>query len=324
VEALGIKTYQVEHLARDISPLKEHVAVRELTELFTELKPDVVHLNSSKAGYTGARAAKAANVPRIIFTAHGWAFTEPRNFISKSIFKSFQKKTVLLSDVTIAVSEFIKTHTNGWNLPPGRVSVIRHGIPTLPFLSREEARAELIKIDASLKNAGVLWAGTIAELHANKGIDIGVTAWKKAKPESAAWVVIGGGEEQEKLTRHAKDDATIHLIGFLPDAWKYLKAFDLFILPSRTEALGYVVLEAGAAGVPVVTSDFGGAKEALGDAPPAALFKSENAASLADSIKTFLGHLELRQKTGSELKQHIEQSFTQKRVLDETFARYAP
>ncbi len=321
VEALQVPTYPIASLGRDISFFKELAAKRELTALFTKLKPDVVHLNSSKAGYVGALAAKAANVPRIVFTAHGWAFTEPRSFLAKKFFEVLQRKTVMLSDVTIAVSRFIKKQTERWHLRAGKVVLVHLGIGTLPYLSKESARAVLATTDPTLEDAELL-VGTIAELHPNKGIDIGIRAWKKVQPKNAAWVVLGDGQEKKTLTEQAVNEPSIHFLGFMPDAWKYVKAFDLFVLPSRTEALGYVVLEAVAAGVPVIASDFGGAQEALGDAPADMLFPSENADALAEKMNACLRAAETLAEKGNALKKYVEQNFSLGKMLDATFEQY--
>lgn len=322
-EAAGIPTYRIESMGRDISPFKEFAAKRELRDLFKKLKPDVVHLNSSKAGYTGAKAAHEAKVPRIIFTAHGWAFTEPRNFITRKLFEVLQRRTVTLSNATIAVSRFMAGKTEKWNLPKGRVVVIHHGIETPSFLSREEARTELSEVDSGLKDVATkTWVGTITELNSNKGIDIGIDGWKKAAPD-AAWVVIGSGADRNKLEARAKGDLTIHFVGFIPDASKYLKAFDLFMLPSRTESFGYVVLEAALAGVPAIASDAGGTKELLDD-PAGSVFISEDTKALTSLLQTRLSAASSLPEKGATLRAYAEKSFSFKRMLDETFKLYAP
>lgn len=321
VEALGVATHEVKSLGRDVSWFKEFSALTELTRLFQELHPEVVHLNSSKAGFIGALAAKRAGIRRIIFTAHGWAFTEPRSKLSRLFFRILQYWTVRLSGKTIAVSDFVAAQANKWDVK-NKIVGIHLGIDSLPYLTREEARAVLIQKKSSLaQKTDSLWVGTIAELHRNKGLDIGISGWEKAHPD-ADWIIIGGGEEQERLTTLAEGNPSIHFLGFMSDAWKYLQAFDLFLLPSRTEALGYVVLEAGAAGVPVIASNAGGTKEALIGSPVGALFESENPASLAEMIQAYLRDIDSLQRTGLALKEYIITHFSLKNMLDETFALY--
>ncbi len=316
----GFPHYEIPSLGRDIAPLKEWRAKRDLDRLFREVEPDVVHLNSSKAGFTGALAARSANVPRTLFTAHGWAFTEPRHELARRAFAHLQGYAVRNTDATIAVSRFVATTAELFGFPKDRVHTIPLGIEELRYLSREEARAALIEADPSLANAPGLWVGTIAELHPNKGIDIAIDAWRLARPD-AHWVVVGGGEERASLSRRAAGDDRIHFLGFKEDAWKYLKAFDLFLLSSRTEALGYVVLEAGAAGVPVIASDAGGSKEALPGRE--SLFRAGDAPALAERLRFFLSDPARLPEQGAAVRAFQQERFSFSDMLRDTFALYA-
>lgn len=324
LEQAEIKAIAMPELGRDVRFGKDIGAYRALVSLFKKENPDVVHLNSSKAGFLGARAARFVGIKKIIFTAHGWAFTEPRNFVSRKILEWMQKKTALWATQIIAVSEFIKTQTTKWKLPEGRIQVIRHGIREQFFLSKEDARNALIKISPSLAaSSNDMWVGTIAELHKNKGIDIGIEGWKRASLPNAQWIILGGGEEKENLVKLASDCKTAHLLGFMPNASQYLKAFDLFLLPSRTEALGYVILEAGMAGVPVLTSGVGGIPEAVGPEYPAmGYFKSEDSDSLAKMLNLILRDRDNLKNVGENLSVYVQKEFPFEQMISQTFALY--
>ncbi len=319
-----IRTISVPELGRDVRFGKDIAAYRALKSLFEKENPDVVHLNSSKAGFLGARAARSVGVNKIIFTAHGWAFTEPRNYLSRKVLELMQKKTALWATRVIAVSEFIKSQTEKWKLPEERIQVIRHGIREQSFLSKEDARKILTKIDPSLaESKDDVWVGTIAELHKNKGIDIGIEGWKKSSLQNVQWIILGGGEEKEKLIKLASGCKTAHLLGFVPNAAQYLKAFDLFLLPSRTEALGYVILEAGMAGVPVLTSGVGGIGEVVGPEYPAVgYFKSCDANSLSEKLEAILKNKDAMKNLGEILSAHVTKTFSFNKTIEQTFALY--
>jgi glycosyltransferase involved in cell wall biosynthesis len=319
----GVRTLPVPSLKRDVSLFGEFRALSGLYRLFKTESPDVVHLNSSKAGFTGALAARLARVPRIIFTAHGWAFTEPRGAFARSVFEWLQYFTVRLSTKTIAVSNYVGDVAKKWRLPQGRLEVIRLGITEPEYLTRDTARAELIKIDPSLAPAsGALWVGTIAELHRNKGLDIGVEGWKQVQL-AAEWVIMGGGEEEKDLKTRAKEVPGIHFLGFVPDAAKYLKAFDLFLLPSRTEALAYVLLEAGTASLPVLTSGVGGTREAVGpEYPTTGFFKTEHPENLSEALGALTRDRQNLQKIGQDLALYVREHFSLEEMLTKTLAFY--
>src|SRR6185369_2032810 len=77
LEEAGIRTIAVSSLGRDIDTKNDTSAFSELLSIFKKEKPDIVHLNSSKAGGLGALAARLSGVPRVFYTAHGWAYNEP-------------------------------------------------------------------------------------------------------------------------------------------------------------------------------------------------------------------------------------------------------
>ncbi len=324
----GFETFRIPGLARDISFPNEVAALFELALLFRSFHPEIVHLNSSKAGFTGALAAFISRggmsggswrAPRVIFTAHGWAFNETRSIFSKQFFRFFHFCTVRLSDATIAVSDSVYAPVRSWQSRRHLITVVKLGIEPPALLEREQARAELMSLEPSLARARqALWVGTIAELHPNKGIDIGIEGWHRAELRNAEWILIGDGEERRALS--AKSGTGLHLLGFLPDAARYLKAFDLFLAPSRTEALGYAILEAGSAGVPVLGSDAGGIPEAVGNAEM--LFPTGDADALARKLASLVARPEALPAEGRRLCERVRDRFGMTRMISETFALY--
>src|SRR3989344_3575655 len=85
----GIRVIILDKLERDMKVSNDWQVLRSFIKLFKEERPDIIHLNSSKAGGLGALAGRLAKVPRIIFTAHGWAFNESRNSIEKRVILFF-------------------------------------------------------------------------------------------------------------------------------------------------------------------------------------------------------------------------------------------
>ena len=83
----GIKVHKLTHLQRDISFFNEIQTFFELLRIIRKEKPQVLHINSSKAGFLGGLAGRFCRVPKIIFTAHGWAFNEDRSPFQRRIFK---------------------------------------------------------------------------------------------------------------------------------------------------------------------------------------------------------------------------------------------
>ncbi len=125
----NIKTYHISNLTRDINIFKELRVLIRLYKLLKEIKPDIIHLNSSKMGIIGAMVGRLARVKKIIFTAHGWPFREDRNYLSIILIKFFSWLTILLSDKVICVSEKDYNDVkNWWLVNKAKLIMIHNGV----------------------------------------------------------------------------------------------------------------------------------------------------------------------------------------------------
>lgn len=254
-----IPTLEIPALTRDISPLDDVRAFFALTGLLLEEKPDIVHLNSSKAAGLGALAARIAGIKRIVFTIHGLPEDEDRSLIAQWLIASATWLTAALSHAVITISEeaFLKMRSRPFLFK--KTALIHNGIGAIEFPGRDDARSALRAIDPSIPDGFLL--GTIGELHRNKGYDRALEATSKS---DVHFVIIGDGEEKESLVALAQKlhiEDRLHFLGFISDAAKYLRAFDAFLLSSYKEGLPYVLLEAGLAGVPIIASDISGVRD---------------------------------------------------------------
>jgi len=273
-------------LQRDVSVIKDIKSFFELIKIFKKEKPDIVHLNSSKIGGLGGLAARIAGVPRIVFTGHGWAFNEKRPFLQKKAILFLHWVTIVLSHVTIAVSQKIKKDICTLPFISKKIKVVYNAVAPIDFLPRQTAR-EMLGIASLPPNTLVL--GTISELHKNKGLDIalrGFTEFRDKHPQSH-FVIIGEGEERKNLETYITQNRLskqVTLTGFVKDASRYLKAFDIFSLTSRTEAFPYVPLEAGLAELRVIASRVGGVPEVIGNGISGILIEPEKPSDFAAAL----------------------------------------
>lgn len=314
-------------LARDVDPGSDMSAFLELLSIFRKEKPDVVHLNSAKAGGVGALAARLARVPKIVFTAHGWAFNEERPMWQELIIKFFSWITVILSHETIAVSDAVKNDTKNWPLVAEKISVIKNGVTGPDFYLREEARSQLFLQTGVTLPSNAFLVGTIAELHKNKGLTYAIEAFAKIIPKNPSiyYFILGGGEEKERLEAlltHRGIQGRVFLLGFVEDASRFLLAFDVFLLPSLTEALGLVLLEAGLAKLPVVASRVGGIPEIINDNETGFLVPAREPEATAEAIVKLMADQSLMKRFGEKLHKRVLTDFSLDRVITETSSLY--
>ncbi|MCX6712630.1 MAG: glycosyltransferase, partial [Candidatus Vogelbacteria bacterium] len=145
LRAENIVSYQLPSLGRDIGWQSDWKAFWALVKFLKKERPDIIHLNSSKAGFLGALAARLAHVPKIIFTAHNWAFNENRPWWQKASFRFAHWLTIILCHEVITVSEKTGSQVANWPGIKGKIHLIHNGLRPIDFLSRSEARAELAK-----------------------------------------------------------------------------------------------------------------------------------------------------------------------------------
>lgn len=315
LEGDGVRTISVAGLSRDVGVLKELKAFTELVRLCNSERPDVVHVNSSKGGLA-LLAARVAGVPRVIFTAHGWAFNEARPWWQKLVIRAIYAVTLLLAHETICVSDAVMRDAR--YIPFARRTVIKNGMDAPSFLSRNEAQAFL----ASSAPKGT-WIGMIAELHPTKRVEDAIAAIAKI-PETVL-VVLGEGEERarlENIIAKKKLHGRVFLRGFVADAPRYLLAFDLFLMVSRTEALAYAAIEAGYASLPVIASNVGGLPEIIKNKVTGLLVPPCTPTKLAEAISALRADPAYASRLGTMLRAHVEKEFSKERMIQQTFALY--
>jgi len=177
----------------------------------------------------------------------------------------------------------------------------------------------------SLNN--VLIIGTIAELHKNKGVDFliqGINQIKDKLPNTLVWI-IGDGEEKnnlrELIKKHNLKDH-VFLLGKIDDAKKYLKAFDIFTLTSRTEAFPYVILEAGQASLPVIASTVGGIPEVISDFNLGMLVRPGNLKEIKLALTRLIDNPVERATFGKNLAKKVGKDFTIIKMISNTIKIY--
>lgn len=308
---------------RDISLFKEFKLIKELYTILREIKPTALHLNSSKLGAIGAFAGRLARIKKIIFTAHGWAFNEHRSSLQKKLLYIVYWITIFLSSKTICVSKQTRDQISFLPFIKDRLVTIYNSVQIPEFYSQKEAK-EILSKQFSFLDINKKWLVILAELHYTKGHDLLINACNSIREDLEDYqiICIGSGEQEGKLkalTHHKSLDNYVFFTGFVSDASRYLKAFEVLLLPSRTEALPLSILEAGLAKVPVIASNVGGIPELIEDTVSGFLFEKENVEELKDKLQIILKlSPEDRVKITESLHKKIQKDFSLKKMIEDT------
>jgi len=268
----GIPFYHLKSLKRDVSIIESFLFIFDILKLLKKHKYDIVHLNSSNTLISALPARFVKNNPKIIFTFHGLSLLDKNyeiNAIAKFFTKLYFKFFLNFVDRSVFVSELNSIESQEENLIKDG-SVILNGLDEqkLGFLQAAEARkffAEKTKID--LTNSFLI--GSTGRLAYQKNYEFLITNFCEIqnKIPNAKVIIIGDGPNKKSFQdRIAKlgIEKDFFLLGAIKDSSQYIKAFDLFTLPSRYEGLSISLIEAVLAGIPILASDVGGNSEILG------------------------------------------------------------
>ena len=150
----------------------------------------------------------------------------------------------------------------------GRRRVIPNWLPSATAAGTADAAALRARHRAALGiGSGQLLVGAVGRLHPSKGMDVLVAAFLAQAPADAVLAILGEGPQRQALEALAGGDPRVRLLGFRDDVGGMLEAMDLFVSPSREESFGLAIVEAMAAGLPMVATAAEGPSEILRDAP---------------------------------------------------------
>ncbi len=323
LEKVGIRAIPIKRFARDVFPLLDVRALFELITLLRVERPDILHTNSSKAGGLGALAGRITGVKRIVFTSHGLAYDEDRAFFICWMIAFFTWLSFFLSHEIILITKGSYKRVSKMPFMKYKTHLIHNGISTPIFLERGKARAELARIGDIKPPQEVLWIGTIAELTKNKGLNYSIEACEYLHKNKIpyAFFIIGRGEEKNELEKCIENvglKSDVLLLGFVENAYRYLRAFDVFLLSSVKEGLPYVLIESGEAKLPVVSSNVGGIPDIIEDGVSGLISPLKDSESLALSLEKLATNPKLRESMGEALFKHLRAEFSIERMVRET------
>jgi glycosyltransferase involved in cell wall biosynthesis len=315
----GVGVVDLDVIRRKIRFLWDFVGLIRLARFLLRNPYTIVHTHTSKAGFVGRLAAALAGVPVIIHTVHGFAFHESSGRTARIVYSAMERMAAHWCDAIVCVSHFHRD----WALKlrigtPAKVVAIPNGLAldrasvTKP---RAEVRRELGLADGEL---AIFSAGRLAR---QKGFEylIRATAELVHRLNRPFRVVIAGeGELLDSLRRLCHQLGVAHhvtFLGFRNDLGNLLSAADLVVLPSLWEGLSIALLEAMAAGKPIVTTRIGSNMEVVRNEETALVVEPANVPELVDGILRCTADEAFASELGQKALLRFRGNYTQERML---------
>jgi glycosyltransferase involved in cell wall biosynthesis len=300
----GYRVEVVQGMRRSILPGKDWRTYRWLTARLRELRPDVVHTHSSKAGIIGRWAAHKARSPRVVHTIHGLAFTASKHRGVNEFYKWLERRTAPITDRIVCVADAMRDQSLaagiGW---AQKYVTFYSGMETGPFVNpprpREQVRGELGLMDEDIA------VGTIARLFHMKGqddlLDLAPALCAQFPRLKFLWIGDGllRGAFEARIAQMGLKDRFI-LTGLVPPTKipELNNAMDILVHPSRREGLARAIPQGELAAKPVITYDIDGNREGMLDGVSGFLLPPFDVGKLKESLAALLGDAALRQRMG--------------------------
>ncbi|HHY95474.1 MAG TPA: glycosyltransferase family 4 protein [Firmicutes bacterium] len=317
---LGIPVVNQEVIWREIRPVRDCLGLLKLTGFLRQAGYDIVHTHTSKAGFVGRLAAWRAGVPVIVHTAHGFAFHEASSPAAVRFFASLERMAAKWCHCVVTVSEFHRD----WALRlgiggPSRVIAIPNGIPEARVASRRSREA--VRSEWGVPNgAKVILA--IGRLAKQKGLEYLLLALPQVlqRTDVALRVVIAGEgslrSDLENMSRRLQIESQVSFLGLQEGVGDLLNAADFVVLPSLREGLSIALLEAMAAGKPIITTSIGSNMEVTRNGEAALLVPPGDPAALTNAVCHLLEHPDVARLLAERARERYLCHYTEERMMN--------
>jgi glycosyltransferase involved in cell wall biosynthesis len=280
--------------------------------LIRRLKPDVLHGHGAKAGVF-IRAKIAAKDTIRIYTPHGGSLHYPLTTLKGNFYARLERALMDSTDLFLFESAFARdTYQRTIGTPKGLVRCVFNGVTANEF-------DPIVKAEDA---TDVLYVGEFRHI---KGADLLIDAVARLRADGrpVTLTLAGDGEESASLKAQVERlglGQAVRFIGHVKARYGFSKG-SLLVVPSRGDSMPYVVIEAGAAGIPMIAARVGGIPEIFGAESPA-LFAASNAEAMAEAIAAALDNPQATAQRASSLRERISAHFSQQAMVDGVLAGY--
>lgn len=298
-DRIGVKTYVIETLVREISPLKDFYSLIKLYKFIKQEKFDIIHTHSSKSGFLGRLAAKLAGTKQIIHTVHGFAFPSTSNRVVKLIYFLMEYFASLCSSVIIVMNENDEKIARKYfsSAPWTKVTLLNNAVDIKKFQKRYIGIESKSEINEQKKFKMVM----IGRLCEQKNPLLIINALKILGDHYYVDFVGDGPLRSDLESQIAKRglEKKVRLLGWCSSVEEIIFKYDLFLLPSKWEGMPLAILEAMASKVPVLCSNID-ANAYLINKTSGFLFNNDDAKDLAKNIKYIFDNVDVRRKVAED------------------------
>jgi glycosyltransferase involved in cell wall biosynthesis len=329
----------IPEMKRPISPYNDWAAYNKLKKLIKEFKPDIVHTHAAKSGALGRLAAKHSNVPVIVHTFHGHIFHSYFNSVKTNFFIRTERYLAGLSDAIVAISDVQKKELSGdFKIATAdKFRVIPLGLDLDNFIINQEEKRSKFRKEFEIDD-DIVAIGIIGRLVPIKNHSLFLKGLKYVLDNTTVKLkafIIGDGESRTAIEQMANDlgikytrqtDAT-HPHPLVFTSWRtdidtIFAGLDIIALTSLNEGTPVSLIEAQAAGKPIVSTRVGGIADVVLENKTALLSEITDEKTFSNNLLQLVNDPELRKKFSNDGKDHVVSKFSYHRLVNDMSGLY--
>lgn len=317
----NVKLIKCNEMERSIG-LHDMKAYKKVKQYIKEIKPDIVHCHSSKAGIVGRLAAKNCKVPLILYTPNAYAFQSPDlSDIKKKIYiyaERYLSRKACSMTINVSKGEMNKALEYKLDVPE-KFTLIYNGIPEIDLPDKEELK-EKIGLKMNVKYVG--FTGRCAK-QKDPMTFLEIAKQVISRRDDTEFIYIGDGELQEQMQDWIINNNLtdkIHMLGFRNDSAEIVGVFDVYLSTALYEGLPYSMIEAMRAGVPIIATDCIGNNELVFEGINGHLFP---VGDIESGVKCLLFQIENEVIIAENVRDTFSKTFSLNCMLDGAKRLYA-
>ncbi|PWU24288.1 MAG: hypothetical protein C5B48_07000 [Candidatus Rokuibacteriota bacterium] len=329
-EERGVGVVSLPDLSREIAPLHDLRAARELARLIRLHRPHILHTHTAKAGAVGRLGAMLAGdetPPIVVHTFHGHVLRGYFGPLRSHVFRFVERRLARRATALVAVSPEVRDDLVALGVAPAeKFAVIRLGIE----LDRRvdagaHGRAETRRVlGVPPERFLVGWIGRMTAVKRTSDVLLAFKGLFERGVDSAL-CMVGDGPDRRDVERQAYRLGIMRrclFLGYQEDVAPFYAAFDALLLPSGNEGTPVSAIEALAGGRPVVATRVGGVPDVVRDGEDGYLVDPAAVDDLAECLAVLAADPALRQRMGEAGREHVRARYSVQRLLDDTDRLY--
>jgi glycosyltransferase involved in cell wall biosynthesis len=330
-ERLGVPIVTIPELHREISPLLDLRAAYHLADLIREVRPQILHTHTAKAGTIGRLAARLlgdAGPPIVVHTFHGHVLRGYFDPVRSTAFRLLERWLARRTTALIAVSPEVRDDLVSLGVAPReKFTVVRLGIELDERVGTDsdDLRADTRRaLGIAADRFVVGWIGRMTGVKRTDDVLLAVRALRERGVDTVL-CMVGDGPDRDAVERRAHQLGIVRdslFLGYQEEVASYYAAFDALILPSANEGTPVSAIEALAGGRPVVATRVGGVPDVVRDGIDGFLVEPGDVDAMAERLSALAADAPLRHRMGEAGRASVHERYSVERLLDDVDALY--